>query len=120
MNEEQEQEPGQSRWETLARLSRAAVSVGANAALLPRYIEGAVEATKATRGFIALAEAESGGLALGPTAGADWNDINRNDRLSDRQSANTLTGQVARHRNRDPATAILRRNCRFIRLFSLM
>ena len=83
------------QWDALARLSRAAVSVGATEELLPRYIEGAVEATGARRGFIALAEAELGGLALGPTAGEGWDETNRQDRLADRQSANTLTGHVA-------------------------
>lgn len=85
----------QTRWETLAALSKAAVEGESDDALLQRFVQGAVETLGATRGFVALAETEYGGLALGPTAGTKWNDANRSDRLADRQNANTLTAQVA-------------------------
>jgi len=85
----------ETRWETLASLSNTAIGGEADEDLLQRFVQGAVDTLQATRGFVALAEAEYGGLALGPTAGTGWNEETRRDRLADRQNTNTLTAQVA-------------------------
>jgi hypothetical protein len=58
----------------------------------------AVEATGATRGFAALAEAEVGGLVLVATAGDGWTDTARETRLADRDGASTITSWVATQR----------------------
>jgi signal transduction histidine kinase len=79
----------------IARLSRLAVSGGTSAALLQRYVADAVEATGATRGFAALAEAEVGGLVLVATAGDGWTDTARETRLADRDGSSTITSGVA-------------------------
>ena len=98
-NDRQDATPGaatrRTRWETLAALAGASVGGESDAELIARFVAGAVETLGATRGFVALAEAEHGGLVLGPTAGKDWDDETRRDRLADRQNANTLTAQVA-------------------------
>lgn len=79
----------------LARLSRNAVGIGTATDLLDRYIAEAVEATGATRGFAALAEAEVGGLVLVATAGEGWTAEARAGRLADREGAGTVTANVA-------------------------
>jgi signal transduction histidine kinase len=79
----------------IARLSRLAVSGGTAAALLERYVADAVEATGATRGFAALAEAEVGGLVLVAAAGDGWTDAARETRLADRDGSSTITSWVA-------------------------
>ncbi|MES2464746.1 MAG: GAF domain-containing sensor histidine kinase [Armatimonadota bacterium] len=79
----------------IARLSRLAVSGGTSASLLERYVTDAVEATGATRGFAALAEAEVGGLVLVATAGDGWTDSARLTRLADRDGSSTITSWVA-------------------------
>lgn len=83
----------------LARLSLVAVSGGTVAELLARYAEEAVAATGATRGFVALAEIETGGLELVATAGGGWTEEARRDRLRQRVgddcACQTITCQVA-------------------------
>lgn len=85
----------------LARLSRIAVGDNEVQDLLSLYVREAVEATGATRGFVALAEAETGGLGLVATAGADWTDSARRDRLAARDTrsgggdTSTITSRVA-------------------------
>jgi hypothetical protein len=84
----------------LARLSQVAVGEGGVAALLDAYVAEAVAATGATRGFAALAEAETGGLKLVADAGADWTDSarkRRQQRLATRRNRNdqSITVRVA-------------------------
>ncbi len=79
----------------VATLSNAAVGDVTVHQLLARYIEDAVRATGARRGFVALAHAETGGLVLVATAGADWTDAARRNRLADRDGAGTVTTRVA-------------------------
>lgn len=79
----------------IARLSRLAVSGETAAFLLERYVADAVEATGATRGFAALAEAEVGGLVLVATSGDGWTDAARETRLADRDGSSTITSWVA-------------------------
>lgn len=87
----------------LARLSQAAVTGLPARELLGLYAEQIVEATGATRGFIALADAEIGGLSLVATAGEGWTEAARRDRLSaraepggdDNGDTGTITSRVA-------------------------
>src|SRR5687768_5016063 len=86
----------------LARLSQAAVTGMPARELLALYAQQIVEATGATRGFIALADAEIGGLSLVATAGDGWTEAAKRDRLSDRcehcddnGDTGTITSRVA-------------------------
>lgn len=80
----------------LARLSQVAVSHVEVGALLDRYLREAVEATGATRGFVALAKAETGGLEVVATSGAGWTEQARRNRLALRgESGGTITVRVA-------------------------
>jgi signal transduction histidine kinase len=79
----------------LATLSHAAVGGDTVHQLLAQYVEEAVEATGALRGFVALAEAEAGGLVLVATAGEGWTDDARKNRLAERDGSGTLTSFVA-------------------------
>jgi signal transduction histidine kinase len=79
----------------LAGLSHYAVGDGDVRDLLARYTTEAVDATGATRGFAALAEAESAGLVLVATAGAGWTDEKRLNRLDERHRTGTMTSRVA-------------------------
>ena len=63
----------------VARLSWMAVGDGELRDLFAIYVADAVAATGATRGFVALAEAESGGLVLRATAGQGWNEQARRE-----------------------------------------
>ena len=90
--------PGKVRAELtrLSRLSQVAVSGGPVGALLADVVEEAVLATGATRGFIALAEVETGGLEIVATAGAGWTDETRRDRLArSKVDGGTITARVA-------------------------
>lgn len=78
----------------LARLSAMSVSDGTAAEVLACYVEEAVVATGATRGFVAFAETNTGGLELVATAGAGWTDAARRERLRER-AGETITSQVA-------------------------
>src|SRR5690349_12855484 len=79
----------------LARLSHVAVGDGKVQDLLTRYTEDAVAATGATRGFAALAEVESAGLALVAAAGTGWTEEKRRRRLDERHRTGTMTARVA-------------------------
>lgn len=89
--------PGKAREELsrLRRLSQAAAGGGSALALLSAYAREAVTATGATRGFVALAEAETGGLKLVATAGKGWTDEARRNRLALRGDKGTITSRVA-------------------------
>ena len=82
----------------LSGLAQIAVAGGGVRGLLARYAQEAVEVTGATRGFIALAEAETGGLDVVATAGTGWTEENRRNRLCARCSddSSTFTARVAR------------------------
>jgi GAF domain-containing protein len=63
---------------------------------LSQYAVEAVAATGATRGFIALAQRETGGLEVVATAGDGWTEAARRDRLCRRcVNGGTITLQVA-------------------------
>ena len=79
----------------LSALSHAAVGADTVHLLLSQYVEAVVEATGARRGFIALAEAEAGGLVLVATSGEGWTPSTRRDRLNERNGSGTLTSYVA-------------------------
>lgn len=91
-----EDRPGKARAELvrLSRLSQVAVSGGGVEALLLGYVEEAVAATGATRGFAALASSETGGLKLVVTVGAGWTDEAKQSRQA-RLAARTTTEQQA-------------------------
>lgn len=76
-------------------LSHAAVANWTAHELLEHYILEATKATGATRGFIALAEAEAGGLVLLATSGVGWTDEARQNRLSEKDRTSTITSLVA-------------------------
>ena len=80
----------------VVQLSQAAVANWSANELLEHYVLAATQATGATRGFVALAEAEAGGLVLVATAGAGWTDRARVNRLSEKDRTTTLTALVAR------------------------
>lgn len=80
----------------LAGLSKAAVGAGTTQALLERYIRAAVASTSALRGFLALAETETGDLELVATAGEGWTEATRKNRLAVRErTSTTITSRVA-------------------------
>lgn len=79
----------------ITRLSHAAVANWTAHELLEHYVLEATRATGATRGFIALAEAEAGGLVLMATAGDGWTDEARQNRLSEKDRTSTITSLVA-------------------------
>ena len=77
-------------------LSHAAVANWTAHELLEHYVLEAMKATGATRGFVALAEAEVGGLVLLATSGDGWTDEARQNRLSEKDRTSTITSLVAR------------------------
>ncbi|WP_395094180.1 GAF domain-containing protein [Armatimonas sp.] len=87
---------GSPSLQQLTLLSHAAVANWSAQELLEHYVLEATQATGATRGFVALAEAEVGGLVLLATAGDGWTDEARQNRLSERDRTNTITSLVAR------------------------
>lgn len=90
------QAPIETSLRHVVQLSQAAVANWSATELLEHYVLAATEATGATRGFVALAEAEVGGLVLVATAGDGWTDEARLNRLSEKDRTSTLTSLVAR------------------------
>jgi Osmosensitive K+ channel histidine kinase len=82
-------------FKTLSKYARRAVGTGSVRDLLSDYARAAVAATGALRGFVALAEFDAGGLVIVATAGADWTEEHRRNRLADRDGAGTITARVA-------------------------
>jgi signal transduction histidine kinase len=80
----------------VTQLSHAAVANWTAHELLEHYVLEAAKATGATRAFVALAEAEAGGLVLLATSGAGWTDEARQNRLSEKDRTSTITSLVAR------------------------
>lgn len=96
MRTDNQQPPNEPSLRRLVQLSQAAVANWSAHELLEYYALVATEGTGATRGFVALAEAEAGGLVLVATAGAGWTDQARVKRLSEKDRTTTLTALVAR------------------------